>query len=73
MAKGILRPKIDEVLCCGCSLCVVNCPFGCLKISRPLKHGDVNTFAELTLPKKCTGCKLCRKACPVDAITMEEE
>lgn len=70
MAKEKLKAHVDEATCCGCSLCVVNCPFDCLEISLPKKRGDIRTYAYLLKPEHCTGCKLCLKACPVDAITM---
>lgn len=70
MAKNNQIVKIDEAECCGCSLCVVNCPFECLRISDPKEHGDIHTVAVLVKPEKCVGCRLCEKACPIDAITM---
>lgn len=70
MAK--LRPDINKDLCYGCSLCVVNCPKGCLCISRPEFHGDIHTYAQLTDENLCIGCKICSRECPVDAIEMIE-
>jgi formate hydrogenlyase subunit 6/NADH:ubiquinone oxidoreductase subunit I len=67
-----LLAVIDEKTCAGCSLCIVNCPVGCIKISQPKKHGDINTFAYLFKPETCIGCKMCQKVCPIDAITMME-
>jgi Fe-S-cluster-containing hydrogenase component 2 len=70
MTKKKQKAKIDETVCCGCSLCVVNCPFGCLEISTPKERGDIHTVAVLVQPEKCVGCQLCERACPIDAITM---
>lgn len=70
MAKKKQRVKINEEICCGCSLCVVNCPFGCLEITNPTEHGDIHTIAAVVEPEKCVSCGLCEKACPIDAITM---
>lgn len=70
MSKAKHIVKVDENSCCGCSLCVVNCPFECLAISQPKERGDIHTFAILVKPEKCVGCGLCEKACPIDAISM---
>lgn len=63
------KPYINRNICAGCSLCVENCPAGCLSIESPEFRGDINTIAVLDDPDKCIGCKLCAKACPVDAIS----
>ena len=70
MAKAKQIVKIDEGICCGCSLCVVNCPFGCLTISAPKKRGDIHTYAVVEHAEKCVGCGICAKECPIDAMEM---
>ena len=34
--------------CAGCSVCVENCPTGCLTLTPPKHHGDIRTIAALT-------------------------
>lgn len=67
------RPQIDKTTCAGCSLCVENCPMGCLQIEPPKFHGDIHTIAVLMQPERCTGCGICAKHCPIRAIDMKEE
>lgn len=70
MAKKKQMVKVYEEICCGCSLCVVNCPFECLTISEPRERGDIHTVAVLVQPEKCVGCGICAKECPIDAMEM---
>ncbi len=67
------KPVINDKVCAGCSLCVENCPKGCLAITRPKFHGDIHTFAKLETPDQCIGCSLCSAVCPVSAIAMANE
>lgn len=64
------HPEIDEEMCAGCSVCIENCPKGCLELSEPKFHGDIHTVATLVKPDDCIGCGLCSKACPIAVITM---
>lgn len=70
MSKEKQKAEIDAAICCGCSLCVVTCPFECLAISEPRRRGDIHTYAHLAKPEKCIGCRLCLNICPIDAIRM---
>lgn len=70
MTKAKQIVEIDQGTCCGCSLCVVNCPFGCLDISAPKSHGDIHTYAVLVKADKCVGCGICAEECPIDAMEM---
>lgn len=69
MMKAKEKPYINPKTCAGCSVCVENCPMGCLKIEGPKYHGDIHTIACLD-PEKCIGCGICAKACPIRAIEM---
>ena len=66
------RPAIDTKLCTACSMCVLACGFSCLSISLPRQKGDLEVFAQLSVPDKCVGCGLCARACGIGAITMKE-
>ena len=64
------RPAVDALRCAGCSVCVENCPAGCLELTGPRQHGDIRTVAALAKPEKCVGCGKCAAVCPVGAIAM---
>lgn len=64
------RPAIDTLRCAGCSVCVENCPAGCLAITGPKAHGDIRTVAALAAPDKCLGCGRCAEVCPIRAIVL---
>ncbi len=64
------QPRIDRELCAGCSVCVEECPAGCLSLSEPRFHGDIRTVAMLENADKCIGCGLCSQYCPIGAIVM---
>ena len=66
------KAYIDINNCSGCSLCIENCPFDCLELTKPKFHGDINTYAYLLKIDKCIGCGICKKACPIKAITLIE-
>lgn len=63
-------PVFDYKICMACRVCVMECPFSCIDMTRsgPDPYGKV--YPELARPEDCTGCGLCGKACPVDCITM---
>ena len=67
------KASIDNNNCSGCSLCIENCPFDCLELSKPKFHGGINIYAVLIKPEKCVGCGICAKACPVKTISLVEE
>jgi len=65
-----LKPAINRETCSACSICVNDCTAGALRISLPQFKGDINVFAELEKPQKCTGCAVCESHCPLEAIKM---
>jgi Fe-S-cluster-containing hydrogenase component 2 len=69
MAKRIV---LDLDLCCGCRSCEAACR-AAFKGEARIKHGEI--AGEALLPLACRQCKdaLCVAACPVDAITRDEE
>lgn len=70
--KGKKYPLINKKICAGCSVCVENCPFDCLKIEEPKFLGDTETTVYLANRADCTGCGTCEKVCPIRAIKMKE-
>jgi formate hydrogenlyase subunit 6/NADH:ubiquinone oxidoreductase subunit I len=66
------KPRVDTIVCAGCSLCIENCPENCLELSKPHFRGDIHTFAKLARPDDCIGCGICARSCPVAAIDMWE-
>ncbi len=70
MMKQKEIPYINPADCAGCSVCVENCPMGCLRIEDPAYHGDIHTKAVLD-ESGCIGCGFCAKVCPIRAITMD--
>ncbi len=48
---------LNKKLCSGCMLCVDACP-----------TNNMRTYAEATIPFKCTACGACAKECPADAL-----
>lgn len=55
---------VDEVLCIGCNVCAVVCPFGAA-------NKDEDNIARIS-ENLCKGCGICAARCPVRAITMEK-
>jgi 2-oxoglutarate ferredoxin oxidoreductase subunit delta len=69
MAKG--RVFVDERLCKGCSLCVINCPMGVLELDSSKLNEKGYNPATPANADKCTGCAICALMCPDVAITVE--
>ncbi len=63
---GVIRKiiEVDEELCTGCGLCVVDCAEGALKIV----DGKAKVISEVF----CDGLGACIGACPEDALTIVE-
>lgn len=71
-------PLIDEEKCTGCEKCVAACPRSIISM-RPAKSSVVircrsqqkGVEVRKTCKTGCIACGLCVKACPFDAITIE--
>lgn len=67
MAKFKGAVIVDTERCKGCDVCVVNCPFDVLRLSK-----DMNTkgyaFSYMLNPENCTGCASCGHVCPDGCI-----
>lgn len=65
MAKG--RIIIDPNRCKGCLLCIDECKFNEIAISKKINNFGYN-IVEFQNKGKCTACKLCAIVCPDAAI-----
>lgn len=59
------RPIFQQKLCTGCTLCVINCPEGCV-----FKVAERRFTCKLDY---CKGCGICAEECPVGDIKMVVE
>ena len=53
-------PRIDLLLCTGCSKCMNVCPMGAI---------ELDNLKAIILNDKCIGCGQCITVCPFSAIT----
>lgn len=69
MKKGKIRITLDR--CKGCALCVDECQYKEIKMSKKLnKHGY--NVPEFLNKGQCTACKVCSIICPEAAIEIIE-
>jgi len=61
-AEGIVS-QVDEELCFGCGICVLNCPYNAVELDEETQKAKV-------LSALCKGCGVCGATCPKHAITM---
>jgi len=54
--------------CLGCSICIDDCPFGCMDLSESKENGPRPAFK---FEKACVGCGVCADDCPVNVIVMK--
>jgi pyruvate ferredoxin oxidoreductase delta subunit len=58
-------PVCDKNKCTACTLCVLYCPEGVIKVDKKNKYEvDLNY---------CKGCGICAVICPVKALEMKPE
>ncbi|MGI9643129.1 MAG: hydrogenase iron-sulfur subunit [Acidimicrobiia bacterium] len=70
--KSAPRPVIiDEDRCTGCTLCVVDCPYGALEMV-PREDGKHRQLAVL-VEDRCVSCGVCVGSCSDDALSLPEE
>jgi 2-oxoacid:acceptor oxidoreductase delta subunit (pyruvate/2-ketoisovalerate family) len=58
-------PVCDKEKCTACTLCVLYCPEGVIKVDKKNKY-----VVDLDY---CKGCGICAVVCPVKAIEMKPE
>ncbi|WP_251865568.1 electron transport complex subunit RsxB [Achromobacter sp. Marseille-Q4962] len=58
----LLKARIDEAHCIGCTLCIQACPMDAIVGANKRMHTVLDDW--------CTGCDLCVAPCPVDCIEM---
>ncbi|UCE36160.1 MAG: FAD-dependent oxidoreductase [Thermoplasmata archaeon] len=61
-AEGIVS-QVDEELCFGCGICVLNCPYNAVELEEETQKAKV-------VSALCKGCGVCGATCPKHAIVM---
>ena len=62
------QPKIDEIKCIGCGLCVITCG------RKVYKFDYENKKSKVVNPNNCmVACQTCANLCPMKAISFAEE
>lgn len=61
---------IDDDRCTGCTLCVVDCPYGALEMI-PRDDGKHRQLAVL-VPDRCVSCGVCIGSCSDDALSLPD-
>lgn len=65
--KGIIT--FDVEYCKGCELCVEQCIFGVIAMSKHVNNKGYN-YPEVIKANGCTGCTNCATICPDAVITV---
>jgi heterodisulfide reductase subunit A len=61
-AEGIVS-QVNEELCFGCGICVLNCPYNAVELDEETQKAKV-------VSALCKGCGVCGATCPKHAIVM---
>jgi heterodisulfide reductase subunit A len=61
-SEGIIS-SVDEELCFGCGICVLNCPYNAVELDEETQKAKV-------VSALCKGCGVCGATCPKHAIVM---
>ena len=64
--------RVNNNLCKGCGLCIINCPKNILVLSETVNDKGHRTVVQIE-ENKCIGCALCGIVCPDSAITVYKE
>ncbi len=59
--------SVDELLCAGCGICVMTCPYEAPHLIEKEVNGMMDRFSSVDV-EKCMGCGMCVGACPMGAI-----
>lgn len=62
---------VEEDRCTGCTLCVVDCPYGALAMT-PRDDGKYLQVA-IVVPGRCVSCGICMGSCSDDALSLGDE
>ncbi len=60
--EGIVS-SIDEELCNGCNICIINCPYNAIELDEETNKAKVTEIL-------CKGCGVCVATCPQQAVSI---
>ncbi len=70
--KNSKKPVFIYQVCTACGICMQDCPFSCISMSKTGIDEYNKAYPLLTSIETCTGCVICSAACPVNAIVLKE-
>ena len=71
-SKPLQPISIDPDRCTGCTLCVVDCPYGALEMVPRDDDSEYRQIAVL-IPDRCVSCGICIGSCSDDAMSLDGE